>query len=302
MPKKYDMTRLGVLLPLFFVLSACNLKEHGIRESTLAVKGDPNEITNFYSEPKTEMVYSEFVSDSFKIFSSLPSEYYQDATSTYPLLLVLDANAYFESVVAELKLGTLTQGLPKSIVVGIGYKGFWAMDSLRDRDYTHPKALPEDSFRISGGAEKFKRFIDIELLPKIFKQFRIDQNQIVLMGHSLGGYFVLYYLFDSLEKREGKVRNFISVSPALGYHNQYLLTKEKDLGLAARSLPIKLFASTGSAEYESNHENLFSKLTTQVESYPYREAKVKFVEFGNFDHMDSAMPGFMKGLIFVFEE
>ncbi len=296
------MNRSTILFSLFFVLFACNLKERRIPKSTLPEKDDLNEIFGYYSEPKAEMVYSEFVSDSFKVLKSLPSEYYQDTASTYPLLIVLDANAYFESVVAELKLSTLTQGLPKAIVVGIGYKGFWAMDSLRDRDFTHPRALPEDSFRISGGAEKFKRFIDDELLPKVLNQFRVSQKQIVLMGHSLGGYFVLYYMFDSLEKGEYKVGNYISVSPALAYHNKYLLSLEWELSLSARALPLKLYVSTGSAEHESNQENLFSTLKTQFERSRYKEAKVKFVEFGNFDHMDAAMPGFMKGLIFVFEE
>lgn len=39
-----------------------------------------------------------------------------------------------------------------------------------------------------------------------------------------------------------------------------------------------------------------------MEASHYESANVKFVEFGSFDHMGSAMPGFMKGLVFAFEK
>lgn len=296
------MIRSCIFIFMFFVLLACDVKKQRNPEPSVSLMDNPNEIFGYYSEPKAEMMYSGIVSDSFQIFTSLPGEYHKDTSSTYPLLLVLDANAYFESVVAESKLGMLTQGLPKALIVGIGYKGFWAMDSLRDRDYTYPKALPEDSFRISGGAEKFKRFIDEELLPRTLKQLRVNKNQIVLMGHSLGGYFVLYYMFNSLENGERLIGNYISASPALSYYNQYLLSLERKLSSTGGTLPFKLYVSSGSAEHEPNKENLFLRLKSELEGPGFKQAKVRFVEFGNFDHMDSAIPGFMKGLVFVFEE
>ncbi|MEO7988052.1 MAG: alpha/beta hydrolase-fold protein [Chryseolinea sp.] len=291
-----------VLFLLLSVLSACDSQEKKVSGEASQVKNDPNEIFSYYSEPETKMVYSESVSDSFKIFTSLPNEYNSDTTSTYPLILVLDANAYFESVVAELKLSTLTQGQPKSIVVGIGYKNFWAMDSLRNRDYTYPIAPPEDEFVVSGGAEKFKNFIDNELLTKSTKQYRVNKNQVILMGHSLGGYFVLYHMFNSFEESEYSINNYISVSPSLSYVNQYVLKLEKKLRELKKPLPVKLYVSTGSLEQSEKYENLFLKLKTQMESSHYDSANLKFVEFGNFEHMDSAMPGFMKGLVFVFEK
>jgi predicted alpha/beta superfamily hydrolase len=290
------------IVQFLFVLYGCDFKNVPSPKSVRQEKNDPNEIVNFYSAPESEMVYSEFVLDSFKIFISLPSEYTKDTTSAFPLLLVLDANAYFESIVAELKLNSVTQDMPKSIVIGIGYKNFWTLDSLRDRDYTYPQASPEDEFRISGGAEKFKNFIDKELLAKIARQYRIDRKKITLMGHSLGGYFALYHMLHSLEKGEYSVRNYICVSPALAYGSQYLLNLEKKLGSTKNSWPFKLYVSTGSLEHGDDNENLFLKFQSQMEKSHYSQAKLKFIEFGNFDHMDSAMPGFMKGLAFVFEK
>jgi predicted alpha/beta superfamily hydrolase len=291
-----------ILFLLFFILSACDVNKTEASKAVIADKVDPNEIFGYYSDPETEMIYSRSVSDSFKIFTSLPSEYNNDTISTYPLLMVLDANGYFESVVAELKMNTLTQGQPKSIVVGIGYKNFWAMDSLRNRDYTYPVAPPEDEFAVSGGGDKFAHFINDELLEMITKQYRVNKDQVVLMGHSLGGYFVLYHMLSSFEKGAYPISRYISVSPSLSYHNQYLLSEEKKIGASKKLLPVKLYVSTGSLEQSPEYENLFLKLKNQMEASHYDSAKLKFVEFGNFEHMDSAMPGFMKGLVFAFEK
>jgi predicted alpha/beta superfamily hydrolase len=295
------MNRAFLLLSVGIILGACHQNQDRIQKPSTAER-EPKEIFGFYSPPETKMIYSEFVSDSFKIFTSLPQKYNYDTLSKYPLIIVLDANGYFESIVAELKLGTLTQDLPKAIFIGIGYRSFWAMDSLRDRDYTYPAALPEDSFKVSGGAPKFKKFINRELLPKIFREYRVNEKQIILLGHSLGGYFVLYYMLDSLENREFKITNFISASPYLSYGSRYLLNLERKLSSSKNELPVKLYLSVGSLERDtSRKENAFQDFKTQLESRHYKGAQLKLLEFGNFDHMDAAMPGFMKGLVFVFE-
>src|SRR3977135_518588 len=130
------MNRSSILLSAGIILGACHQDQDRIQKP-LTREREPKEIFGCYSPPKIKMIYSEFVSDSFKIFTSLPQKYNNDTLSTYPLILVLDANGYFESIVAELKLGTLTHDFPKSILIGIGYRNFWAMDSLRDRDYTY---------------------------------------------------------------------------------------------------------------------------------------------------------------------
>jgi len=296
------MNRSCILLSAGIILGACRQDQGRIQERMTGDR-EPNEIFGFYSPPETKMIYSKYVSDTFKIFTSLPQKYNSDSLSTYPLILVLDANGYLESIVAELKLGTLTQDFPKSIVIGIGYRDFWTMDSLRNRDYTYPAALPEDSFNVSGGAQKFKKFINLELLPKITAEYRVNEKQIILLGHSLGGYFVLYYMLDSLENGEFKITNFISASPSLSYGNRYLLNLEKKLSSSKHKLPVRLYLSVGSLERDTlQNENVFLDFKTQLEAHHYQGTQLKSVEFGNFDHMDAAMPGFMKGFVFLFEK
>lgn len=299
-----NMIKQSIIFFVFpgIILSAC-YQDHHKKLSSPTVKREPMNIFDLYTNREPTMMYSAFVSDSFMIFSSLPQKYDPDSVAKYPLILVLDANGYFESVVAELKLGTLTQGFPPSIVIGIGYTDFWAMDSLRNRDYTYPIALPEDEFGISGGAQRFKKFINLELLPKLTREYHVDQDRIMLLGHSLGGYFVLYYMLDSFQDEEFKITSFIAASPSLWYNRRYLFDLEKKLRISKDTLPVKLYVSMGSLERDTTQkENAFMDLKTQLEAHHYPGSRFKFIEYGNFGHMEAAMPGFINGLVFSFEE
>src|SRR6185503_17561259 len=122
-----------------------------------------------------------------------------------PVIYLLDANVYFDIVADAIK-----ENNSNALLVGLGYKDFMRMDSLRNRDYTFPKALPKDSFPISGGADKFLSFIGGELLPYIDKTYRTDTSNRALMGHSLGGYFTLYALEQAMLRKNSLFKNYVA--------------------------------------------------------------------------------------------
>jgi len=176
------------------------------------------------------------------------------------------------------------------------------MDSLRDRDYTYPRDLNEYENNISGGGMNFKNFIDMELLPKLKRDFSVDDKKITILGHSLGGYFVLFYLLNSMESGYSNIQNFIAASPSLDYNNKSIFNLEKRLSTTAKDLKAKLYVSIGSLERDSSvHENVFIEFRNQIKSPSYSRISTNFVEYSNFEYIDAAMPGFMKGLIFIFE-
>lgn len=286
----------GASLALF-LLSCGTKQEPAIQQKPLT------EISALYTSPTAEMMYSENVNDSFQIFSSVPSAYSEDS-ARYPLILLVDANAYFEPVLAEFKLGTLTQGYPNSVLVGVGYKDFATLDSLRDRDYTFPVAPAKDSFAVSGGGERFRQFIDDELLPVISKKFRVDENNVTLIGHSLGGYFVLHHMLASIENNKNTITNYIAASPSLAYADFILNDRLKELSTKDHSLKMKLYASMGTLEYDpESAPNQFLILKKELESFSQTSnLKVRAEEYSNFHHMEAAIPGFMKGLYFVLVE
>lgn len=236
------------------------------------------------------MVYSTSVQDSFRIYSSAPSD-----TAKHPLIILLDANAYFDAVVAEYKLGKLTQGYPEAIIIGIGYKDFYTLDSLRARDYTFPVAVPQDSFAVSGGGVRFKQFIDNELISDLKKNYKIDETDVTLIGHSLGGYFVLYHMLESINQKKYPITNYIAASPSLHYHDYYLNDKFNEVDSS-----LKLYSSMGTREYDpAATENKFLLFKKKMESL---SSNCRLEEYSNFDHMDAAIPGFMKGLTFALVE
>jgi predicted alpha/beta superfamily hydrolase len=140
------------------------------------------------SIPSTQL-YAQFVKDTFSLFIRVPKNYNKKDKQTHPVIYLLDANAYFDIVSNYLKENKFSTD---PILVGIGYKDFIQNDSLRQRDYTYPTALPNDSFVISGGGEKFLSFVEKELIPFIDKRYHTDTSNRTIMGHSLGGFFTLF--------------------------------------------------------------------------------------------------------------
>lgn len=279
---------------------SCDRKQ---TQDTSDIPGPLTEFSNYYRLLKTEALYSQNVSDSFRIFKAVPDGYHKDSAETYPLIVILDANAFFEPTVAELKFNSFIGMIPKAIVVGVGYKDFSTMDSLRSRDYTWPVAIPEYEMPVSGGADKMKKFIDRELLPKLRSEFKIDSRRIALCGHSLGAYFALYYGLSSISEKSFAVTNIVAASPSLHYNNRYLFEMEKAIAKPAGNVPLRIYVSMGSEDMaDEESKGILDSFASQVVKSNYAGLTIRKAEYSNFGHIDAALPGFIKGLAFVFEE
>lgn len=238
--------------------------------------------------------WSEAVRDSFRIFVRLPPGYAMSARQ-YPVVYLLDANFYFEA----FNTAILKAGLKDLIVVGVGYRDFLQMDSLRNRDYTYPQALPEDSFPVSGGAERFLGFLRSELVPLIDSRYRSDSTDRSLMGHSLGGYFTLYAL--SREAGSGPAfSRYIAASPSLHYHDRYLLTEAEGLRSAVSSNSGSLFITIGSFEDAEDGSAgaqlrmLDSAAAMLRSTLPGFKVRTKI--YPRQTHMQTGIPSFIDGL------
>jgi predicted alpha/beta superfamily hydrolase len=261
------------------------------------------EFSNYYADPLSEMMYSSNVEDSFKLFISTPGDYSPDSTEKYPLIILLDGNAFLESTVAELKFNSFIGLIPKCIVVGVGYKNFMAMDSLRSRDYTWPTAIPEYEMTLSGGADKFKKFIDDELMPRMITSYRIDINRSVICGHSLGGYFTLFYGLKSMEENRFSIKNMVSASPSLHYNHRFLFAMEKNLAKPGGAVPLNFYVSMGSEDMnDEESKGILDAFEKQIKDSNYKSFRFRKAEYSNFGHIDAAVPGFIKGLTYVFQE
>ncbi|KAB2839335.1 MAG: alpha/beta hydrolase [Melioribacteraceae bacterium] len=211
----------------------------------------------------TENVYSRFVQDSFKIDIKLPDSYY-DSSKVYSLLIVLDGDLLFPIAVGVTQYLEYGNHIPEMIILGIGYGAFeWFNGNNRNRDYT---AHQTEGRPYEGGASKFLSFIKEELIPVLLSRFRIDKNNISLMGHSSGAQFVINAFIN-----EPKLfSKFIASSPNISQWQEYFwesLEKNKTKLNASQS---KIFISAG--EYEDNEiylkpiKTLITKLNNSIGS------------------------------------
>lgn len=146
-----------------------------------------NPVSHLAANTTPGAVYSKAVKDSLYIQTQLPLAYGDSSTKRYPVAVVLDANFHFPMLVASVHQYEKAGLLPPLILVGVGYKSFAAMDSLRARDYLYPAALPADELKAPGGGESFRQFLSRELLPMIDSTYRTTTQNRTLLGHSFGG-------------------------------------------------------------------------------------------------------------------
>jgi predicted alpha/beta superfamily hydrolase len=242
---------------------------------------------------------------------SLPNDYNEQQSQKYPVVYLLDANLYFDIVATALNKYSYVGLTPSVILIGVGYKDFPAMDSLRSRDDTYPVAIPEYEMDVSGGADRFLSFLNTELVPRIDQDYRTDTSKRMLMGQSLGGYFTAYAFLQALMGKTNCFDSYIAASPAIHYNNYWLLKQLKEIAVAkAKSDKIDIYITYGGLEDEESESDpgimKLADLTNQLSAFlSVKQAdavKYKADVFSNLDHMDTQLPTFIKGLQWALSE
>lgn len=248
--------------------------------------------------PPTTRLYSPIVRDSFSLYVRLPKGYHAAQPRTYPVIVLLDANAYFDEVSAELNK------LPRAasaILVGIGYRDAGQMDSLRQRDYTYPVALPADSFPVSGGGQRFLTFLTQQVLPYMDQHYHTAPGNRTLLGHSLGGYFVLYALAEGLRTQASAFAHYVAASPSLYYSNDYLQRTLAGLPVAPTTPAQTVFITVGSREVtRGDAGSRASKATFEAFIQELAASKFSAVTltrtiYPNYGHLETAIRTFVEG-------
>tara|TARA_R110002072_G_scaffold1409_1_gene11944 strand:+ start:6552 stop:7502 length:951 start_codon:yes stop_codon:yes gene_type:complete len=153
--------------------------------------------------PDTEefVVRSEQTGNDYLIQVGFPVGY-EKGDKRYPVLYLLDSNAYFGMVHSLLHLMQLA-GDFKPIVIGVGYPDANKAFDLRTKDLTpadtvSQKYLDSVNWRTDavkqtlGGADKFLAFMEKELDPIVRKKYPIEDEPGGLLGDSFGGLFSAY--------------------------------------------------------------------------------------------------------------
>lgn len=191
--------------------------------------------------------------EPYRIFVSIPKQ--APPAEGWPLLVLTDGNATFPFAAASLATqadyptGT---NVGWGVIVGVGYPTDAAYDAFRRSwDLGPPPFKSYPPFYeggppvVIGGTGAFLDFIQNEVLPRIAEMTLLDDSRRTLFGHSFGGLFTLYALFD----RPHLFANWVAASPTIYWEGSEILKNEAQRGDASGHAP---FLHLSAGEYEGD--------------------------------------------------
>ncbi|HEX8558377.1 MAG TPA: alpha/beta hydrolase-fold protein [Pyrinomonadaceae bacterium] len=191
-----------------------------------------------YEAPDRLVVRSQALGEERVILVRTPPGYAARANERFPVLYMTDGDAHILHTSGTVAFLARNARMPEMIVVGVTNT-----DRTRDLTPTRVEQLPGNPnarFPTSGGADKFLRFIEAELIPLVESKYR-TQPYRALAGHSLGGLFAVHTLITKPEL----FNSYIAVSPSLQWDNFALIDRVKEFFKARRELNRTLFTSLG---------------------------------------------------------
>lgn len=144
-------------------------------------------------------IYDKEIDDTFVVHVSLPPEY--DENKKYPMVVMTDG-IWRLSDHPELRPLMKDGEIQDVILVSIGYPDGYDYRSIRERD------LVKDP-------ESYLHFIVDNLVPYLEDTYPADSENMTLTGHSIGGYWAYYALFNSDTIGKNTFSNYYIGSPSL---------------------------------------------------------------------------------------
>jgi predicted alpha/beta superfamily hydrolase len=180
---------------------------------------------------------SEILGEERTVLVRTPPGYEVNKVS-YPVLYMTDGDAHIGHTGSTIEFLARNGRVPELIVVGI-------TNTDRTRDLTPVKSTATNAASAvqsptSGGADKFLKFIETELIPMIEKSYRVQPYRI-LAGHSLGGLFAVHAMLA----RHGVFNSYVAVSPSLQWENNEVLKRAEEFFKNQKELKATLFVSLG---------------------------------------------------------
>ncbi|MFA4133091.1 MULTISPECIES: alpha/beta hydrolase [unclassified Brevibacillus] len=242
----------------------------------------------------------------YHIFVSIPAD--PPPESGFPVIYLLDGNSVFATVTEAIRIqsrGPERTGVYPAMVVGIGYPTDDPYHPTRFYDYTYevpaaelPGSPKGAEWPQMGGAEQFLTFLEEELKPSIENDFPIDRTQQAILGHSLGGLFVLHVLLS----RPNAFQRYIAGSPSIHWNESVLLAKESQLpSLLTDDLDVHALLTIGELENDGRFlvKEKSLAMIERLSSMGKGQIKASFKEFANENH-SSVLPVFIsQGLRFA---
>jgi hypothetical protein len=203
----------------------------------LNAKGASAQAPPLYEAPERITIKSQVLGEERVVLVRTPAGYAR-GSERFPVLYMTDGDAHIQHTSGTVAFLARNNRMPEMIVVGITNT-----DRTRDLTPTHMERVPGNPnvrFPTSGGADKFLKFVETELIPLVESKYR-TQPYRALAGHSFGGLFAVHAMLT----RPELFNSYIAVSPSLQWDNFVMIDRAKEFFKTRKEYGRTLFTSLG---------------------------------------------------------
>lgn len=278
----------------------------------------PRQVSLMATEVRT--LNSKATGKTYELSIALPLAYHNEESAKiapliewhdgWPVVYVLDANWYFGLVTDTVRFMSWGGRTDDAIIVGIGYpeeesplETWRTVVALRTHDLTPKQSNTSEKYNSewlnvpvkTGGGPDFLRFLKQELIPLIDREYRTDTAKRTLAGHSHGGGFALFAMFQD----PGLFSSYIASSPSLDFAENYIGALEGEYARRHKTLPVQCYLSAGELEETTDDTTLTDmyRFAALLESRNYGGFSLKRQVFPDYKHIELASPAFPAGLM-----
>jgi uncharacterized protein len=232
----------------------------------------------------------------YMLHIGLPGNYAKDPAKRYPVVYVTDGYWDFQKITTAHGSLVFDKVVPEFITVGIGYAGENPdYDTLRRWELSpvpYDPAAPD----ASGHAADFLRTIEMEIIPLIERDYRVDPSFRVLGGASLGGLFTLYAMYTKPHLFQG----YMALTPAIVVGNDWILEYDASFAKTRAPLNVRLHVSGGEYEWPDFLAGI-RRFDDQMKKRAYPGLAYKFSIIEGERHAGMQLAAYTRALRHVFE-
>lgn len=234
----------------------------------------------FAQTTEIDTVYSSQTGDKYVIIVRKPAGF--NPNNKYHHVYMTDGTIGMGDYVLG-KSSSWAATIPSNcIIIAIGHLGNWHEKRNRDLIPTDISMNPEKNF---GKADKFYLFLKNELIPATDKKLP-NRKQRVFIGHSLGGLFCLYTVFQE----DNLFDKHFALSPSCWANHNEIDKIEEKFSKTHKSLKADLHIYVGGLEFLN--KVLFSTRSfyNTVNERNYKDLKIVKTEFADANHFSLRKP------------
>lgn len=245
---------------------------------------------------------SEILKRNIRLQIGVPANYSKE--KSYGVIYYLDAfsaSGILRETALWLQVG---KHLPELITVGIELEVNTMDEWYKERSFilTPTKSNIYENFGIpeswTGGGSDFLKCLSTEIIPYVDSKYNTKAGDRTLVGHSFGGLFALYVLFESPQLFD----KYLVSSPSLPWDDRFIFKMESEYAKKHKELSANIFLSVGSLENmpDDMMVNQLQEFTSILNLRNYTGLNVSSIVFEDESHYSVIPSAYSKGLRFLY--